>query len=64
MHAQIHIHLIYTHTHTHVTLHPVTMLRMSGAKVPSPYAFTACTGTILATVTENFFSTCSRQFGI
>jgi len=46
---------IHKHTHTHVTLQPVEMLRMSGAIVPFPYAFTACTGTILATVTENFF---------
>ena len=46
---------IYTHAHAHVTLHPITMLKMSGAKAPSPYVFTACTGTILATVTENFF---------
>ena len=62
MHAYIYIYIyIHTHTHTHihthahVTLHPVAMLRISEATTPSPYAFTACTGTILVTDTENFF---------
>jgi hypothetical protein len=46
-------HPVYIYIYIYI--HPVAMLRMSGATVPSPYAFTDCTGTILATVTENFF---------